>query len=68
MLTAREWLVVVGIAVCGAAATMIVRAMLFAFRLAYGIAVQSLSALLFWALIGLLLVFFLRRRPSRRSE
>lgn len=68
MLSTREWLVVIGVAVAGAAATMVLRAVLFAFRLAYGIVIQSVSALVFWAFVGVIGVFLMRWRMSRRSE
>ncbi len=67
MLSAKEWLLVVVVAVVGAAITMIVRAMLWAFRLASGVAIQSISALLVWALVGLAVVALLRWRTARRG-
>lgn len=68
MLSTREWLIIIAIALAGAAATMVYRAMRYAFHIATGIATQSISALLFWAAIGVAVVAVLRLRSARKSK
>lgn len=66
MFTSREWLLIFAVAVVGALGTMVYRAMTMAFRFVAGVAGQYLSALGFWAAIGLAAVLVLRlaHRPS----
>jgi hypothetical protein len=62
--TTREWLTIAGIALAGAVATMLLRVMVFAFRIALSIALQALFAVLLWAVVGAVVVMVLRTRSS----